>query len=45
MNKFGEVLRFIYDNRRAIGVMVGAALTMAGFPDHAKVVENVSTVL
>lgn len=34
MRKY-KVLKFIIDNRRPIGLLIGSILTVAGYPDFA----------
>lgn len=33
MVKLGKVVKFIVNNRRIIGVVIGGIFTLAGFPD------------
>lgn len=39
-----KVFRFVIKNRRMIGVIVGAALTLAGLPEEGEYVKKVGAL-
>lgn len=44
MKVLTKVLRFVINNRRVIGVIVGATLTLAGFSEEGKYIEKVGAL-
>lgn len=41
MVKFVKVVKFVMDNRRTIGLIIGGTLTLAGFPEYGQFATNV----
>lgn len=42
--KIAKIFKFIFDNRRMIGLIIGGTLTIAGYPEAGSYVTNVGAV-
>lgn len=45
MKYFSKVLKFIYQNRRPIGLLVGSALAVFGYPEEGEAVKDFGKLL
>lgn len=41
MEKLAKVVKFVFDNRRTIGLIIGGTLTLAGLPEYGIFVTKV----
>lgn len=41
METLAKVVKYVFENRRVIGLIVGSTLTLAGLPDVGNFVTNV----
>lgn len=44
MQKFANAIKFLMDNRRMIGLIVGSGLTLAGLPDYGEFITKVGEI-